>query len=227
MAYSDRASKDRDLFLKKLFSRGNYFEQLFQKLCDRGCSPNKLGSLLFAVCTIAAFAPRKSLTDLPAISDSEVKQLPRRLRSVADLVERMNRTGLAPADEIMAALPRSGKSAPNMPTIMTRLYRMLPGIMLVYAAHLERFSKSSRRLLKRLTLTHLNTLTLLEYVKKSTGKPQYEPISSLLEEGFVAAGGSEDAIPRLFSAAALAKQNQRAARLRPSRNRSAGPSSGQ
>ena len=47
---------------------------------------------------------------------------------------------------------------------------MLPGMMLLYSFHLERFSTFSRKLLKRLTYTHFQTLRLLLYVEERTGR---------------------------------------------------------
>jgi hypothetical protein len=67
--------------------------------------------------------------------------------------------------------------------------------------------------LKRLTLSHLNTLRLLLYVEESTGSPRYEDMSNLLVGGFAVAGGAEDDLPKFFSADALAKLKQRTAKL--------------
>jgi hypothetical protein len=93
--------------------------------------------------------------------------------------------------------------------MLTRFYEMLPGIMSVYGTHLERFGKLQRRMLKRQTFNHIQTIRLLSYVEECTGSPHYEDVANLLMQGFVAAGGPEDTIPKFYTADALAKLNQR------------------
>lgn len=100
---------------------------------------------------------------------------------------------------------------------IARYYDMLPGIMMTYSFHLERFYQFRRTQLKRLTPVHFNTLELLRYVEERTGGPRYEDLSNLLSAGFLVAGGAENDIPKIFSADALAKLKQRW-RNRPSRN---------
>jgi len=49
----NRSLELRGAFLRKLFSRGEVYEELFRKLCKAGCNSDVLCGLLFAVCTIA------------------------------------------------------------------------------------------------------------------------------------------------------------------------------
>ena len=94
--------KHRDDFLKKLFAEGEYCKELFRKLCKEGCSDEDLASLLFVVCTISV-GDRKGLIDLGRISMPQVRRLAKDLRSLAELVDRVNKTSLNPKLDLLAA----------------------------------------------------------------------------------------------------------------------------
>lgn len=202
--------KSRDIFLQKLFARGKVFDELFNNICQAGCDAEILGNLLSAICTIA-MAEQEGFLDLGNISTAQRKRLTKDLLSLADLVERVNLTRLNPKLDILAAPPDAGRDP--IRKHVAGLYDKLPFIMRLYSFHLERFSKFTRALLKRLTFIHLETLRLLLYVQENTGSPRYEDLSNLLTSGFLAAGGAEDAIPKFFTADALAKLKQRTAKF--------------
>jgi hypothetical protein len=50
-------------------------------------------------------------------------------------------------------------------------------------------------------------------IEDATGSPSYEDTANLLTAGFLASGGVEKRIPKLFSADALAKLKQRADKI--------------
>jgi hypothetical protein len=206
---NDRVLGYSHSFLKKLFARGAVYEELFNKIARR-CDGETLGCLLFSVCTLAV-ADRGGLLDPGDISTAQRKRLTRDLLSLADLVERVNRTRLNPKIDLLAAPPDAGRDP--IRRHVADLYDKLPSIMRVYSFHLERFSAFSSALLKRMTFVHLETLRVLLYVEEQTGRPHYENMSDLLTGGFLAAGGSEDSIPDFFSADALAKLKQKTAKF--------------
>lgn len=158
------------LFLKMLFARSKVYEKSFYSICKAGCDAEKLGNLLFAVCTIA-FADQRYSLHPDDMSPVQLKRLTKDLRSLADLVDRVNRTAMNPKLDILSAPPD-----PNRDPIRKRvanLYDRLPSIMRVYSFHLERFSKFNKALLKRMTSVHFLTVRLLLYVEESTGSPRY------------------------------------------------------
>ena len=197
-------------FLRGLFARGKVYDELFNSICRAGCDAETLRSLLFGVCTIAV-ADRGGFIHLGEISTAQLKRLTRDLRLLSDLVERVNRTRLNPKYDILAA--RASADRDSIRKHVAYLYDKLPFTMRVYSVHLERFSKFSKALLKRLTFLHFETLRLLLYVQERTGSPRYDDMSNLLTAGFVVAGGSESAVPKFFSADALAKLKQRTAKF--------------
>jgi hypothetical protein len=203
-------AREVSVFLKRLFARGKVYEELFNSICKAGCDAETLGGLLFAVCTIAV-ANREGFLDLGDMSAAQLKRLTKDLRSLADLVERVNRTRLNPAIDILVAPPDPDRGP--IRKHVASLYDRLPGIMRAYSFHLERFSKFTKALLKRLTFVHFLTLRLLLYIEESTGSPRYENMSDLLTGGFLVAGGAEDALPKFFSGDALAKLKQRTAKF--------------
>jgi hypothetical protein len=197
-----------DRFLGKVFEN-NFEKQVFQKLCDAGCSPEYLGGLLFAVNVFALMEPRGFL-DCGDLTNSQLSRLISSLRSLADQVEHVNKTRLCPKIDLLAA-PPDARFDPMRKRVV-RLYEMLPFIMRLYSRHLERFSKFSRVIMKRLTRTHLQTLRLLLYIEESTGSPRYDDTSNLLTSGFLALRRHDDDIPKFFTADALAKLKQRTAK---------------
>ena len=206
MPNRDRVREHSHVFLKRLFASGMVYEKSFNKISKAGCDAETLGGLLFWVCTIAV-GDRRGFLDLGDISTPRWKRLAKDLLSLADLVERVNRTRLNPKLDLLAAPPDAVRDPTRQH--VARLYDVLPGLMRMYAFHLEHFSKFTKALLKRLTFVHLETLRLLLYVEESTGSPRYEDMSDLLTGGFLAAGGVEESIPEFFGADALAKLKQR------------------
>lgn len=204
-------ARGREVFLKRLFSSGAVYEELFNNICKAGCDAETLGDLLFSVSGISV-ANQKGFLDLGDISAAQLKRLTKDLRSLADLVERVNGTRFNPTIEIRAAPPNPSREP--IRKHVARLYDRLPSTMRMYSFHLERFSKISKALFKRLKLVHIMTIDLLLYVEASTGSPRYEDLSNLLTGGFLADGGEEAALPKFFSADALAKLKQRTEKFR-------------
>jgi hypothetical protein len=211
MPIGKRTREHQDWFLKELFARSGLNKQLFNKLCAAGCNAEHLAGLLFAVCTIAVHDRGRPIA-VGDISSRELRRLPTSLRSLADLLERVNKTGLAPKIDLLSARPDLNRDPARK--AMVRLYDMLPGTMRVYSCHLELFSGFKRTLLKRLTLIQLLTVDLLLYLAQCTGGPNYNNASQLLTEGFLVVGGSEISIPKFFSTEALAQLNRRTAKFR-------------
>ena len=201
-------------FQSKLFAEGEACEEVFTKLCEQHCENEVLAGLLFAVCTLAVGHSRGWL-HVDTFSTGQVKRLATDLRSLAGSVDRLNKSALNPKFDFLWAPPDATRDSGRK--YIARYYDMLPGIMMTYSFHLERFYQFRRTQLKRLTFVHFNTLELLRYVEERTGGPRYENLSNLLSAGFLVAGGAENDIPKIFSADALAKLKQRW-RNRPSRN---------
>ena len=193
-------------FQGKLFIEGERSGELFRKLCNQGCDNEALAALLFAICTMAAKGKPGPLR-AASPSANEVKDLVNDLKSLAESVKRLNKSPLNPKHDLLLVPPDVTRDAGRQR--IANLYDMLPGIMMVYSFHLERFYKFHRVQLKRLTFNHLATLKLLLYVAERTGSPRYEDLSNLLTAGFLVAGGTEKDIPKIFSADALAKLRQR------------------
>jgi hypothetical protein len=210
MPIGGRAHGFSRAFLKKLFSRGAVYEELFDKMVKDGCDPEILAGLLFGACIIAT-GDREGFLDPRDISTAQLKRLSRDLLSLANLVERVNRSRLNPKIDILSA-PSDITRVP-IRKAMVYLYDKLPFTMRAYSIHLQRFLKLSRALLKRLTFVHFEVLRLLLYVEEVTGRPRYENISDLLTGGFLVAGGIEDNVPEFFSVEALAKLKQRTAKF--------------
>lgn len=145
-------------FLKKLFARGPVHEHSFNDICKAGCDAEALGCLLNAVCIIAVGQSRGRV-HLGEISPAQLKRLTRDLRSLADRVERLNRTTLNPKYELLAAPPDAGRDP--MRKNFVDLYDGLPNIMRFYSFHVERFERLSRAITKRLRFTHWYTFRLL------------------------------------------------------------------
>ena len=203
-------------FLKQLFAHGHYLEESFRKICDDGCSREEFGTLLYVLCLVSSFRansryfPRgqERLVNSGNISKSQLKALPKKMRAMADTIDSLNATILAPANDIKLAPYDAQRQIARK--YMIRRYETLPGLLRVYSRHLERFSRFADRTLKRLTPGHLHAIELLRYVEDHTGSPHYEDISNLLEEGWRVAGRTEST-PRFLSAEGLAKLYQRRA----------------
>jgi hypothetical protein len=192
--------------MSKLFAEEDRCEELFHKVCDAGCEREVLAGLLFAVSTLAV-GQHEGWAKPETFSTTQVKKIATELRWLATSVKQLNNTQLNPKYDLLWAAPDPMRD--EVRKIVARFYDMLPGIMMTYSFHLERFLKFRRLSLKRLTLTHANTLELLRYVQEKTGGPRYEDLSNLLNAGFLVAGGSEKKIPKIFSADALSKLKQR------------------
>jgi hypothetical protein len=218
---STKRTRDQHVhaFLRKLLS-GEYEKKIFDRLSKQGFPSDRLGELLFSVSTLAALEA-SSAQRRNDVQRSDLKDLPERAESLASLVEHANRTPWSPLKSIVTAL-RGHPSAPRDWQMRAKLvgdfYRMLPGILRVYAAHFNALRQASRSL-RQSTLTRRLTLELLGDVKHYTGYPRYEAIANLLTKGFEVAGGPEHSIPRCFGEAALTKLYQRSGKLRPRRGR--------
>ena len=206
MGRSSSSQKYIAEFQDGLFAQGKRYEELFRKLCEQGCESVALSGLLFAICTLAVASSRGRLPRL-SFSASYVKRLAADLRSISAAVDRINKSPLNPKYDLLWAPPDPTRDLRRQ--FLARRYDSLPGLMLVYALHLERFFKFSRSQLKRMTITHFSTLQLLLYTEHRTGSARYECLSNLLTAGFLTAGGLENDIPKFFSVDALSKLKQR------------------
>jgi hypothetical protein len=102
------------------------------------------------------------------------------MRAMADIIDSLNGTIFAPANDIKLA-PYDAQRQTAREYVIRR-YETLLGLLCVYSLHLERFSKFGARLVKRLTLGHLDAIRLVRYVEDHTGSPHYGDISNLLEQ---------------------------------------------
>jgi hypothetical protein len=186
-------------------------EELFSKLCESGCSEKDLAILLLAASAFA-LENQSELLDTGGLSPEELARLKRDLISLAGLVDRVNKSTLNPKFDLLSAPPDVSRNA--LRQITASLYDMLPGLMQTYSVHLGQFSKFAKANLRHMTLGHIYALKLLRYIREKTGSPRYDDCANLLIAGFLAVGGAEEDIPDFFTAEALAKLNQRTAKLR-------------
>jgi hypothetical protein len=179
-----RPCQEMNAFLKLLFGRASHLEESFQRVCDAGCSQEEFGLMLgyqLMVWGVRGLCPRgqERLADLPNISKRQLKGLPNKIQDMADTIESLNGTIYAPAHDIKLAPYDAEREIAR--EYLIRQYEILPGVLRVYAVELERFSKLTARLLKRLTLDQVDAVRLVRYVEDHTGSPHYEDVSILLE----------------------------------------------
>jgi hypothetical protein len=201
-------------FLQRLFEGRLYLEELFSKICADGCPAGEFGTLLYSVSLISSF--RANTEHFPSgtelllhrrdISKAQLKALPKKLRTMADMIDTLNATIFALSNDIKLAPFDAQRQIAR--EYMIRRYESLPGYLRVYSWHLERFSKFSRQTVKRLTMGHVLTIHVIRYVEDRTGSPHYADLSNLLEQGRLVAGRTESA-PRFLSAEGLTKLYQR------------------
>ncbi len=203
------AGRDKsELFLRKLCANGPHSAHCFRKLCDLGCPRDRFVQLLWATCvfTSSNYGP---LLHGGNLTKAQLRALPKKLRDVADMIKTLNATPLGPANESnLAARAPHGSTAQISRDYLILRYEMLPGMLYVYAHHMERFTKIARRSAKRLTIGHITVISLLHFVKKYTGSPRYDDLSELLEQGCRMEGNKQTA-PTFLSTEGLAKLYQR------------------
>jgi len=209
---NDRTARFREEFLQKLFAGGEVYRQSFDKLCTHGCRRDHLGNLLFAICTISRFGQSKlrdsGVSKVTETGESDLDNLPQQLRSMADTLDRISKTILAP----QAHLPEATKDRGTLSRQRTtaRLYRLLPAIIRAYSLDLEALLEAAPKALKNLTMNHVLVANLLAYVEDSAGRPYYNDVSNLLIGGFSATLDHPDSdLPEFFDPEALAKLRKR------------------
>jgi hypothetical protein len=195
-------------FLKKLFQSAPHFEQCFREICNSGCPEEEFGPLLYATCLLITFR-NVPLLDAANLTKAQLRGLPKRLRSIAQTIKLLNATLLAPATEmkIMPNAPKGSRAQAARDYLVLR-YETLPNMLNVYALHLERFTRISRQMLKRLTTGQLYALRVVHCVKKYTKRPRYEAVAELLTQGCSIVAGP-DSVPDFLTAEALTKLYQR------------------
>jgi hypothetical protein len=203
------ARESTENFKKKLFAKGVHYEERFRKICDAGCPSEEFGQLLWATCMLM------SLRSIPLInggnlSKAQLKSLPKRLRALAAIIKALNGTPLAPGNEVnfMPYAP-DGTRARDAREYLVMRYEMLPGMLIVYSYHLERFSKIARDTRKRLTAGHVSAIQIVHYVENRTGSPRYADLAELLEQGCLIEGREQDCVPKFLTTEGLAKLYQR------------------
>jgi len=213
----ERAGRLRDeteAFLRQVFAQGRHLEEAFRRICDDGCSREEFGMLLYVHCLVSSFrahplyfpGDRGRLVNSGNVSRSQLKATPRKIRAMADTIDSINGTILAPANALKLVAYDASRQVPREHLI--RMCETLPGLLRFYSWQLERVSKFAARAVKRLTPGHVNALELVRYVDDGTGSPHYDDVSNLFEEGWRVAGRTEE-VPPYLSTAGLAKLYQR------------------
>jgi hypothetical protein len=216
--------KETKAFLQRLFASGHYLEESFRNICADGCPAEEFGALLYGMCLISSF--RANSRDFPRgqellvnsrdISKAQLRALPKKLRTMADMIDKLNATSLAPANELRWIYPPANelRLAPHdvqrqrNREYMIGRYNTLPGLLRIYSWHVERFLPIARKIAKRLTIGHVHAVEIVRYVEDRTGSPHFEDISGLLENGWLIVGETESA-PRFLSVDGLTKLYQR------------------
>jgi hypothetical protein len=195
-------------FLQKLFANGAHVEECFCKICDSGCPRDEFGQLLWATCMLMSFRTIP-LINGGNLTKAQLKGLPKRIRALAEIIGALNKTPLAPGNEVkfMPYAPEGTRARAARDYLVQR-YEMLPGMLHVYSYHLERFTKIARNTLKRLTMAHISAISVVRYVEDRTGSPRYAELAELLEQGcLIDAKGAS--VPKFLTAEGLAKLYQR------------------
>jgi hypothetical protein len=200
------AREGRENFKKNLFAHGAHFEECFRKICDAGCPTEQFGEVLWSTCVLMSFKSIP-LLDGGNLSRAQLKGLPKRLRSMADIITALNSTRLGPANEINLMPPAEEASRAQIARDwLINRYAMLPNLLYFYALHIERFTKIARTAYKRLTVEHVLAMQILRYVEARTGSPHYADLAELLERGCSIEGNN---VPRFLTPEGLAKLYQR------------------
>jgi hypothetical protein len=206
--------KETKAFLPRLFANGYCLEESFRNICADGCSAEEFGTLLYGMCLISAYRansryfPRgqELLVNSRDISKAQLRALPKKLRTMADMIDKLNATVLAPANDIKLAPYDAQRQIAR--EYMIRRYETLPGLLRIYSWHVERFLPIARKIAKRLTIGHVHAVEIVRYVEDRTGSPHYEDMSNLLEHGWLIIGKTKIA-PRFLNVAGLTKLYQR------------------
>src|ERR1022692_3346700 len=106
-----RVSEETKAFLKQLFAHGQHLEDSFRKICDDGRSWEEFGTLLYVFCVISSFRenslyfPRgqEHLVNSGKFPKSQLKALPKKMRAMADTIDSLNATILAPTNDLRLA----------------------------------------------------------------------------------------------------------------------------
>lgn len=195
----------RDGFLQQLFARGKHLEQSFHKICNAGCPAQEFSTLLWSTCCIISYRSIP-LVNGGGLSKAQLKKLPTQLRSLADVIESLNSSALAPANDIkLAPFDEKRKFVRDY---MIRRYESLPGVLRIYSSHMEMYSTFAQKIAKRLTGGHFLTIRLLRWVEDHTGSPLYQDINDLLEHGCMVAEKTDSA-PKFLTADNLATMYRR------------------
>src|SRR5437879_4133718 len=100
--------KEAKAFLERLFANGHHLEESFRTICAEGCPAEDFGTFLYGVCLISSFRAnpsyfargRELLVHSGNISKAQLRALPKKLRTMADMIDELNSTPLAPANDI-------------------------------------------------------------------------------------------------------------------------------
>ena len=203
-----KSGDDRAKFLKALFVSSPHSRQCFRSICELGYPEEQFGPLLWAACVMIT-THDFPLRDTGNFSKAEFNRLPKRMKDMAQLIKGLNETFLAPFNEVLFMPPIPKDSTAQIARDYLKLrYNMLPGMLYVYASHLERFAKIARQGWKRLTTGQIVAIAVLNSVKQYTRSPRYEELAELLEQGCIIEAGRH-AVPKYLTVDALAKLHQR------------------
>src|SRR5205823_2321203 len=137
---------------------------------------------LWATCRCISVGATPLLSGNGTTSKAQLKKLPTKIQLWADIIDSVNATPLAPAIDIRMAPYDADREAIREYTI--RRYENLPGLLRLYALHLEKWLEFWRKTAKRLTIAQVQTIRLLRFVEGHTDGPHYEDMANLLEQGF-------------------------------------------
>jgi hypothetical protein len=178
---NDRAKKsvaqeNTEKFLQKLFAQAPHFEASFRKICELGCPSEEFGQRLWATCMLISQGSIPLLHG-GSLSKAQLRSLPKRMRALGAIIGALNNTPLAPGNEF-SLLPNDPERKVGREYIAQR-YKLLPGVLYVYAEHLERFERTGRNRFKRLTSAHLLALMMLWFAETHTGARGMQTLPSL------------------------------------------------
>jgi hypothetical protein len=145
---TEKTIENSKIFLQKLFENGRYLEDSFRRLCADGCSAEVLRTQLYATSFISAFMSnpewvppgRELLVNSGNVSQAKLDALPKKLRAVADTIEELNDTVVAPTNEIKFSPPFDSKHQ-NMCKFMIRQYEILPQVSAYLRTAIRQVSK--------------------------------------------------------------------------------------
>jgi hypothetical protein len=181
----------------------------FDSLCTQGCSPPALCDMVFAISTLWVHnSSRKNRPqNIAGMNEAQRRHITRDLETLAARVERLKDVCLQQLQALSVPAPLNAQQRALVafsqfslsPRHSVNIYRSLPALMRDFAADIRSLCALQQEIMRKYDLKELLLLELLEYVRASTGKPNYTALAHILSGAFDVAlshHGSSNSHPR-------------------------------